>query len=90
MVENRLTTGAAIPRPKVMTPEVMSRIKMALSLTLRSSTSTHWLMKSSEVAVPNMAMVMMINNGFNSARYISLSETELATRSVTGNSRRSI
>ena len=47
-------------------------------------------MKSSAVAVPSIATVIIMNNGFNNAEYISLSETRFATRSVTGNSNLSI
>ena len=59
---------------------------IALSLTFFNNTSIHCPVNNSVIAVPNIQMIMKINNGFNKDLYISEELAPLDTRSVTGKS----
>src|SRR4051794_7618969 len=83
--ENLCTTGPAKALPNTITPVSMVSNNRALSLTFFNSTSIHWPVNNSVMAVPNIRMIMIKNNGLSRDLYISKVDTPLETRSVTGN-----
>src|SRR5664279_647624 len=85
--DTRCTTGPATLRASACTAATSASTRMALLVTFCNNTPTHWLVKSSVIAVPNMQINKKIYKGVSTALYISFVDTPDDTRSVTGKSR---
>src|SRR5690606_31070805 len=79
-------TGSANALQTDWTVTTSARTRMALLVTFCSRTPTHWLVKSSVTAVPNMHININIKRGESIDLYMAFVEIPEDTLSVTGKS----